>query len=222
MPRARMSSMCRSSAPPPALRRAVFIDKDGTLVEDVPYNVDPTLLRFRAGALAALAALADAGFMLLLATNQSGLAQGFFTRVQFSRLQRALEERLQAEAGVHLLDVLVCPHAAGPGGAPACLCRKPAPGMLTRAARVHGLDLAASWMVGDTLDDVEAGRRAGSRAVLLDVGGETLWQRSPMRTPHASLHEWDDVAHCILADAWQPEVRAASGASMASAAHPMA
>lgn len=189
-----------------ALRPAVFIDKDGTLVENVPYNVDPALLRFRPAALPTLAALAQAGYVLLLATNQSGLAHGYFTRRDFSRLQAALEQRLQDEAGVTLLDVLVCPHAPGEGGAPACLCRKPAPGMLTRAARMHGLDMARSWMVGDTLDDVEAGRRAGCRSVLLDSGGETLWRRSPLRTPHAHLHDWDEVGHLILsAQAQEPD-----------------
>lgn len=182
-----------------APRRAVFIAKDGTLVENVPYNIDPALLRFRPAAREALAALARAGFALLLATNQSGLARGFFTRRQFARLQGVLEQRLHDEAGITLLDVLVCPHAPGEGGAPACLCRKPAPGLLMRAARMHRLDLAASWMVGNTLDDVEAGRRAGCRTVLLDSGGETVWRRSPMRTPHARLQDWDEVAHLVLA-----------------------
>ena len=182
-----------------APRQAVFIAKDGTLVENVPYNIDPALLRFRPAAQEALAALARAGFALLLATNQSGLAHGLFTRRQFARLQGVLEQRLHDEAGITLLDVLVCPHAPGEGGAPACLCRKPAPGLLTRAARLHRLDLAASWMVGNTLDDVEAGRRAGCRTVLLDSGGETVWRRSPMRTPHARLQDWDEVAHLVLA-----------------------
>ena len=181
-------------------RRAVFIDQDGTLVENVPNNVDPELLRCRPAALLALAALARAGFALLLATKQSGLAHRYFTRRQFSRLQSALEQRLQDEGGIELLDVLVCPHAPGPDGAPACLCRKPTPGMLTRAARMHGLELAESWMVGDTLDDVEAGRRAGCRTVLLDSGGETLWKQSPLRTPHACLQDWDEVVHVITAD----------------------
>lgn len=183
-----------------APRRAVFIDQDGTLVENLPYNVDPALLQFRPAALPALQALAKAGFALLLATNQSGLAHGFFTRRQFGVLQRALQQRLHDEAGVQLLDVLVCPHAPGVGGTPGCLCRKPAPGLLVQAARLHQLDLAGSWMVGDTLDDVEAGRRAGCRTVLLDPGSGTLWQRSPLRTPHSRLQDWDDVAHLILAD----------------------
>jgi histidinol-phosphate phosphatase family protein len=197
---------CSAPRRPDPAHRAVFIDKDGTLVHDVPYNVDPALLRWRPGALQALAALARAGFLLLLATNQSGLARGLFTRAQFARLQQVLEQRLHDEAGVQLRDVLVCPHAPAADGAPACLCRKPAPGLLVRAARQHHIDLAASWMVGDTLDDVEAGHRAGCRSVLLDSGGETLWRPGPLRRPDARLADWDDVAHRILADTPVPPV----------------
>lgn len=182
------------------LRPAVFIDKDGTLIENVPYNADPALLRFAPAACEALVALASAGYALLVVTNQSSLALGCFTRAQFALLQAALELRLRTEAGIVLTDFLLCPHAPGPGGMPACLCRKPAPGMLLRAARRHDLDLSRSWMVGDTLDDVEAGRRAGCRSVLLDSGGETVWRRSPLRTPHATAIDWDDVVHAILAE----------------------
>lgn len=181
------------------LRPAIFIDKDGTLVEDVPFNVDPAQLRFVPGAAEALHALQQEGYALFVATNQSGLARGLFTRAQFARLQHGLERRLRDGAGVTLTDFLVCPHAASPSGGPMCLCRKPAPGMLLRAARRHRLDLAKSWMVGDTLDDVEAGRRAGCRAVLLDNGGETVWRRTPMRKPDAVCRGWDAVAHQILA-----------------------
>ena len=189
--------------PPPALaappgRAAVLVDKDGTLIENVPYNVEPALLRFMPAAVESLAALAAAGFVILVVTNQSGLAHGYFTRAQLARLQTVLQQRLRELAGVELLDFIVCPHAPGPGGTPACLCRKPAPGMLLRAARRHRLDLARSWMVGDTLDDVEAGHRAGCRTVLFDSGGETLWRRSPLRRPTATCNEWDEVAHRIL------------------------
>jgi D-glycero-D-manno-heptose 1,7-bisphosphate phosphatase len=181
-------------------RVAVFIDKDGTLVENVPYNVDPAQLRFMPGAREALAALAQAGHPLLIVTNQSGLARGCFTRLQFAGLQAVLEQRLRNEAGVELLDFLVCPHAPGIPGKASCLCRKPAPGMLLRAARKHCLDLTRSWMVGDTLDDIEAGRRAGCRTVLLDSGGETVWRLTPLRLPYVRCTAWGAVAHAILGD----------------------
>ena len=181
-------------------RAAVFIDKDGTLLDDVPHNADPTLLRFQPGALESLAALATAGLALVVVTNQSGLSLGYFTRWQFSQLQAALERQLNQAAGIELTDFVVCPHTPTPDGEPACLCRTPAPGMLIRAARAHRIDLATSWMVGDTLDDVEAGRRAGCRTLLLNTGGETEWRRSPLRTPHARCNGWDAVTPLILAD----------------------
>ena len=179
---------------------AVFIDKDGTLLADVPHNTDPTQLRFQPGALESLAALATAGLALVVVTNQSGLSQGYFTRWQFSQLQAALERQLDAAGGIALTDFVVCPHMPSPSGQPACLCRTPAPGMLIRAARAHRIDLAASWMVGDTLDDIEAGRRAGCRTLLLNTGGETEWRRSPLRTPHARCTRWEAVTPLILAD----------------------
>ena len=182
----------------PRRRPAIFVDKDGTLVRDVPYNADPALLQFLPGARESLAALAHAGHPLVVVSNQSGLARGCFTRAQFAELQAALERRLHDEAGVNLLDVIICPHAPGRDGMPACLCRKPAPGMLLRAARRHQLDLARSWMVGDTLDDVEAGHRAGCRTVLLDSGGETRWRLTPLRLPYARCTKWDEVVHTIL------------------------
>jgi D-glycero-D-manno-heptose 1,7-bisphosphate phosphatase len=181
-------------------RPAVFIDKDGTLVHNVPYNVDPARLSFMPGAPEALAALSLAGFALVVVTNQSGLAEGRFSAAAFARLRAALRQRLREAAGVELTGFLHCPHAPDADGRPACLCRKPLPGMLLRAARVHGLDVAASWIVGDTLDDIEAGRRCGSRGLLLDTGGETLWKRSPLRAPHQVLSSWLDVAELILAD----------------------
>jgi histidinol-phosphate phosphatase family protein len=147
-----------------------------------------------------MAALAAKGLALIVVTNQSGLSLGHLTRWEFSQIQAALERQLVEDAGIALTDFVVCPHTPAPDGQPACLCRKPAPGMLIRAARAHRIDLAASWMVGDTLDDIEAGRRAGCRTLLLNTGSETEWRRSPLRTPHARCTRWDAVTPLILAD----------------------
>lgn len=177
-------------------RPAVFIGQDGTLVDDLPYNTDPALLRFKPDAVDALKALSAEGFALLVVTHQSGLARGYVTRSQFARLQGALEARLR-EAGVVLLDSLVCPHAPAPDGRPSCLCRKPAPGLLVRAARRHGIDLARSWMVGHTLDDIEAGHRAGCRTLLLGGDAAESPRLTPLRHPDARCDGWDAVAQRI-------------------------
>jgi D-glycero-D-manno-heptose 1,7-bisphosphate phosphatase len=178
--------------------RAVFVDKDGTLVDDVPYNVDPRRLRFTASALVGLRALADAGFAIIVVTNQPGLATGRFTRREFAALEKALRRRARDEGGVEIAAVYCCPHAPGPGGRLACLCRKPAPGLLRQAAVTHRLDLGRCWIVGDILDDVEAGHRAGCRSVLLDVGNETEWKLSPIRTPDGRCADLREAAQYIL------------------------
>ena len=176
----------------------MFVDKDGTLVHDVPYNVDPDLLRFTPSAFEGLRLLADAGFEIIVVTNQPGLATGRFTRRDFAVLEAALIDRVKAGSGVEMAGVYCCPHAAGPDGRPACLCRKPAPGLLRQAATRHRLDLTRCWFIGDILDDVEAGHRAGCRSILLDVGNETVWKRSPIREPEGRCTDLLEAARFIL------------------------
>lgn len=182
----------------PPSRTAVFIDKDGTLVEDVPYNVDPTLLRFTPRAPEALQALAAAGHLLVVVTNQPGMALGHFDRKAWMALRHALMRKVEQEIGVQLTDVLACPHAPSPRHAPGCLCRKPAPGLLRQAAATHHIDLRRSWMVGDILDDVEAGHRAGCQSILLDVGHETEWRLSPLRRPAHRARDLLEAASWVL------------------------
>lgn len=191
-----------SSWPPvteTGLSRAVFIDKDGTLVEDVPYNVDPARLRLTRGAVEGLSLLAAHGFQLVVVTNQPGVALGRFDRAALVHLRAALTEML-AIRGVVLTGFYACPHAPSEGPVMNCLCRKPSPGLLLQAARAHRIDLKRSWMVGDILDDVEAGHRAGCKSILLDVGHETLWRMSPLRTPNRRAPDLLAAAQAIVAD----------------------
>ncbi len=185
---------------PAATLPAVFISQNGALTDFLAHNTDPALMEFKVGVFEALAGLSLAGMALVAVANESGIGLGYFTRAQYAGFQTALQTELQHRAGVTLADYLLCPHATGEGGRPACLCRKPGAGLLLRAARVHGIDLAASWMVGDTLDDIEAGRRAGCRTVLLNTGAPSDWHRSALRTPHARCADWDQVLRLILAD----------------------
>jgi histidinol-phosphate phosphatase family protein len=182
------------------LRAAVFLDKDGTLIEDVPYNVDPNLIRLTDGALNGLRALHDAGYLLIVVSNQSGIARGYFEEHALDAVEARLRLLLDA-AGVSLADFYYCPHH--PDGcidaySVECACRKPAPGLLARAARDHGVELARSWMIGDILHDVEAGRCAGCRTILLDVGHETEWELTPSRIPDFTVPSLDAAARLII------------------------
>jgi histidinol-phosphate phosphatase family protein len=172
---------------------AIFLDKDGTLLEDVPYNVDPDAMKLAPGAREALAIFADVGALIFVISNQGGVARGRFEIGALDDVEARLHE-LVASCGATLSGVYWCPHDTQGSVAPynrACDCRKPAPGMLLSAAREHDLALDRSWFIGDILDDVEAGRRAGCRTVLIDNGNETVWRRGPLREPHvvaADMH----------------------------------
>jgi histidinol-phosphate phosphatase family protein len=179
---------------------AVFLDKDGTLIEDVPYNIDPARIRLTAGAGDALRRLHAAGYRLIVVSNQSGVAHGYFAEEPLAGVEARLRELLASE-GVPLDGFDYCPHH--PKGsvaryAVACDCRKPAPGMLRRAIDTHGLDETACWFIGDILDDVEAGRRAGCRTILLDNGHETEWVMTPWREPHYRADDLAEAAEIIL------------------------
>lgn len=179
--------------------RAVFLDKDGTLLPDIPYNADPTRMTLAPGAAEGLRALA-AGFALVVVSNQSGVALGCFPESALGGVHGRLCE-LVHEAGAELAGFYYCPHRPDgivPGYAFACACRKPAPGLLERAANELGIDLAASWMVGDILNDVEAGRRAGCRTVLIENGNETEWRFGPLRVPNFRAFDLTGAARCIL------------------------
>jgi histidinol-phosphate phosphatase family protein len=181
-------------------RSAVFLDKDGTLVEDVPFNVDPARVRLTRGAGPALARLAEAGHLLVVVSNQSGVARGLFTEEALVAVRETLS-MLLAASGVPLTGFYFCPHHPQGTCAPyavACSCRKPAPGMILLAARELGIDLRRSWLIGDILDDIEAGRRSGCRTVLLDNGNETEWRLTACRQPHATATDLQEAASFIL------------------------
>ncbi|MEX3951407.1 D-glycero-alpha-D-manno-heptose-1,7-bisphosphate 7-phosphatase [Paraburkholderia sp. EG287B] len=184
----------------PVTRPAVFLDKDGTLLEDVPYNVEPSRMRFAPGAAQALALFARTPLALFVVSNQRGVALGRFAHAALGGVEAQLR-RMFAGCGATLHAAYWCPHDPLGHVAPYacnCTCRKPAPGMLLRASREHGIDLARSWMVGDILDDVEAGNRAGCRAILADCGNETEWQSAPARLPYAIVADLHEAAQVIV------------------------
>ena len=155
--------------------RAVFLARDGVINVDRHYLHEVEQFEFIVGVPQALQRLQQAGWKLVVVTNQSGIARGYFTDDDYQRLTRHMTERL-AEAGVRLDAVLHCPHLPD---APvtayriACACRKPAPGLLVRAARQLGLDLGRSVMVGDKGSDLRAGRSAGVARCVDELLGST-------------------------------------------------
>ncbi len=192
------------------MTKAAFIDKDGTLVVDVPFNVDPERIALAPDAAEGLRALAAAGFRLFVVSNQSGVARGRFGEDALPAVERHLREVLTAE-GIAIEGFYWCPHhpdGVRPRYAMPCTCRKPEPGMLLRAAAEHDLDLSRSWAIGDILDDVEAGRRAGCHTVLVDNGGETEWLMAPWRVPDHVASDLADAAQWIVDDtAGEPRCR---------------
>lgn len=152
-------------------RPAVFLDRDGVLVHDRGYLVSVDELDVMPGVPAAMRSLGDAGFRLVVVTNQAVIARGMIDEPALAAIHAALEARLR-ESGAPALDaVFACPHhpdAFVEAYRIACDCRKPRPGSLRRAAVEHGIDLAASFMVGDRPSDILAGKRAGCRTVLID------------------------------------------------------
>ncbi len=166
------------------IARAVFLDRDGTLVHARHYPSRPEELILYDNIEGELVALQEAGFRLVVITNQSGLARDLFTADDLRLMHEHLTRELAAR-GVRLDGIYHCPHhpdGVVPELAIRCDCRKPAPGMLLRAASDLHLDLRRSWFIGDILDDCEAGNRAGCRTVLVDLGTEAP-PAHPVRRP---------------------------------------
>ncbi len=150
----------RSPATTGAPRPAVFLDRDGTIIEHVPFLSTPDDVRPIAGALAVIVRANALGVPVVVATNQSGIGRGYFGWREYAAVEDRLDS-LVADGGGRIDAVYACPDAPAPDSGDAGEYRKPAPGMLRRAADDLNLDLAASWIVGDSATDIEAGRRAG-------------------------------------------------------------
>ena len=162
----------------------MFLDRDGTLVRDTGYPHRDADYELLPGVPAALRRLADAGFRLAIVTNQSGIGRGFYSEADFHAFQRHLAADL-ARQGVVLESSFFCPLLPDAG----CACRKPAPGMLERARRELGADLARSWVIGDHRTDVELASRAGCAGAVLVLTGHGAEESA--RLPAATLRAPD-------------------------------
>jgi D-glycero-D-manno-heptose 1,7-bisphosphate phosphatase len=168
------------------MTRAVFIDRDGTISEEVGYINHLSRFRLFPYAAQAIRLLNDAGWLAIVVTNQAGVARGYFDEGMIRQVHQQLNAELQA-AGARLDQIYYCVHHPSIGEPPyrlACDCRKPLPGLITRAAREFSIDLAQSWMVGDRYGDVELARNAAVKSAFVLSGygrGEWEHQRESWR-----------------------------------------
>jgi D-glycero-D-manno-heptose 1,7-bisphosphate phosphatase len=178
------------------MNKAVFLDRDGTINEEVGYLTDLSMLRLIPGASSAIKRLNESGFKVVVVTNQSGVARGYFTE---SFVQETHERILQMlyDAGAHVDGIYYCPHHPTTGNplyTMVCDCRKPGTGLIDRAARDLTIDTSISYVVGDRWSDVELGQRAGAHTVLVRSGFATD-DPGNVRLPH--VKDPDFVAHDI-------------------------
>ena len=147
-------------------RRAVFLDRDGTLNVNFGYVHRPKDWEWISGAVPALKALQDAGFALVIVTNQAGIARGYYPASAVEALHHWVQDELAAH-GIGLSGIYYCPHHPDFGEIRQCGCRKPQSGMLLQAASELALDLSQSWIIGDQMSDAAAGLHAGTKAVVI-------------------------------------------------------
>jgi len=155
------------------LRPAVFLDRDGTIAEEVGYLNHASRFRMFPFAAAAIHRLNEAGLPVIVVTNQSGVGRGYFPESLVQTVNELMTQRL-AEAGAKIDAVYYCPHTSAEN----CTCRKPKTGLLDRAALEHSVDLQRSFVVGDRYGDIELARNARARSVLVRTGygeGELAW-----------------------------------------------
>jgi histidinol-phosphate phosphatase family protein len=174
-------------------RQAVFLDRDGVIIEDVDYLRELRDIRVIPGAPRAMRELRAAGFKVIVVSNQSGVARGYLSLAQLGRIHRELKKRL-AKAGAKWDALYFSPHAAGSRHP----WRKPGTGMLRAASRRFGLDLAGSFLVGDKTSDVQTARNAGCAAVLVRTGKGGRDGEYPRAKPDRKAKDLAAAARWIL------------------------
>lgn len=194
--------MSASSERQSALRPAAFLDRDGVLNEERAYvhRIEDFVLL--PGAVPGMRRLQQLGYALVVVTNQAGIARGYYSEAQLAQLHQHLQALL-ADQGLQLSAIYHCPHhpqGAVPALARDCDCRKPAPGMLLRAAAENGLDLARSLLVGDKRSDLDAGRAAGLAACVLVRSGHAFTPADAQAADHVAddllaAAEWVAIHH---------------------------
>ncbi len=185
------------------MERALFLDRDGTIIEDRGYMHDPALVELLPGAAEALRELAREGWLLIVVSNQSGVGRGLITPAEMDAVQSRFLETMR-KAHVKITASYFCPHRPDEN----CHCRKPSALHLHEAAREYGLDLSKSWMIGDRRSDIQCGRNAGCR---------TIWLSNPLFPVVAGLadfvaQDWPAAQRILTENAGLPATRSTSRA----------
>lgn len=178
---------------------AVFLDRDGTINEEVGYLNDLAKLSLIPGAAEAVRMINESGMKAVVVTNQSGVGRGYFTEDFVKAAHEKIQERL-GEKGAHIDAFYFCPHMppeGGAEGAKACLCRKPETGMFRQAAEDLNIDLGLSYMVGDNLKDILAGQNAGVKTVLVRTGYGTETEKGSFPAGAGPLYIADDLLDAV-------------------------
>lgn len=180
-------------------RRAVFLDRDGTIAEEMGYANHLSRFTIFPFAARAIRRLNEARIPVIVVTNQSGVARGFFPESLVHKMHEKMKAELAA-GGAHVEGIYYCPHIRDDN----CDCRKPLPGMLERAAREHGLDLAASSLVSDRYDDIKMAQSVGASGILVLSGygrGEYQWKKDGWpRQPDHVVETLAEAVDVIMGD----------------------
>jgi D-glycero-D-manno-heptose 1,7-bisphosphate phosphatase len=180
--------------------RAIFLDRDGTISDEVGYVNHPSRLRVLPGSAEAIRRLNESGWLAVVITNQSGVARGYFTEAILHETNEVMRRELFA-AGARIDGLYYCPHHPSAGEAPYrqdCDCRKPKPGLITRAAEDLGIDLAQSWMIGDRYGDVAMAYASGVRSALVLTGyGRGEWEYQSGSWEHRPEIVADDLLGAV-------------------------
>lgn len=180
-------------------RCAVFLDRDGTIIEEVGYLKDVSGLRVLPRAAAAIRLLNEKGLPVIIATNQSGIARGYFTEGDLEKIHQHLQEEL-ANEGAFIDAIYYCPHSPeekNERDKGACDCRKPSPRMLEQAALDFGLELQSCYVVGDKLSDLELGATIGCKTVLVLTGYGEQVMREMRESDARADHITEDLASAV-------------------------
>ena len=185
------------------MNKTFFLDRDGVIIEDENYLADPAKVRLCPGCAEAFRQIADAGYQIIVTSNQSGIARGYFSWKEVKAVETHIEELLAMEGAPKPAAWYYCPHhpkGTVPEYAMECNCRKPKPGLLLQAGREHEVDFQHSYMIGDKLSDLKAAFAAGCRSaalVLTGHGGEQIPE--PLDKPYPTAENILDAVRKLLA-----------------------